>query len=68
MTALQRPMFSNSATIVDEFFTDARIEALNTELLRREISAAQVIAILPVAGQIMVSPTPPQFRVLYRTN
>ena len=68
MTALQRPMFSNSAYVVDEFFTDARIEALNTELLRREISAEQVIAILPVAGQIMVSPPPPQFRVLYRTN
>jgi len=68
MTALQRPMFSNSAYVVDEFFIDARIEALNIELLRREISAEQVIAILPVAGQIMVSPTPPQFRVLYRTN
>jgi hypothetical protein len=68
MTAPQRPVFSNSAYVVDEFFTEARIEALNTELLKREISAGQVIAILPVAGQIMVSPTPPQFRVLYRTN
>jgi hypothetical protein len=68
MTAPQPAMFSNSAWIVDEFFTEARIEALNTELLRRDISAEQVIAILPVAGQIMVSPTPPQFRVLYRTN
>jgi hypothetical protein len=61
-------MFSNSVWVVDEFFTEAKIEALNSELLRREISAEQVIAILPVAGQIMVSPTPPQFRVLYRTN
>jgi hypothetical protein len=68
MTALQRAPLSNSANIVGEFFTEARVEALNTELLRREISADQVIAILPVAGQIMVSPTPPQFRVLYRTN
>jgi hypothetical protein len=68
MTVPQPAMFSNSAWVVDEFFTEARIETLNTELLRREISAAQVIAILPVAGQIMVSPTPPQFRVLYRTN
>jgi hypothetical protein len=68
MTVPQPAMFSNSAWVVDEFFTEARIEALNTELHRREISAAQVIAILPVAGQIMVSPTPPQFRVLYRTN
>jgi hypothetical protein len=68
MTAPQPAMFSNSVWVVDEFFTEAKIEALNTELLRREISAEQVIAILPVAGQIMVSPTPPQFRVLYRTN
>jgi hypothetical protein len=48
------------------FFTEARIEALNTELLRRKISAEQVIAVLPVAGQMMVNPTPAQFRVLYR--
>jgi hypothetical protein len=53
---------------VDEFFTEARIEALNSELIKREIAAEQVITILPVAGQIMVSPTPPQFRVLYRTR
>jgi hypothetical protein len=31
------------------------------------ISADQVIAILPVEGQIIANPTPPQFRVLYRT-
>jgi hypothetical protein len=53
---------------VEEFFTEARVAALNIELLKRGISAEQVIAILPVAGQIMVSPTPPQFRVLYRTH
>jgi hypothetical protein len=68
MTAPERATFSNNANVVGEFFTEARIEALNTELLKREISAAQVIAILSIAGQIMVSPTPPQFRVLYRTN
>ncbi len=66
MTAPQRAQFSTSANVVDEFFTEARIEALNTELLRREISAEQVIAVLPVAGQMMVNPTPAQFRVLYR--
>ncbi len=66
MTAPQRAQFSTSANVVDELFTEARIEALNTELLRREISAEQVIAVLPVAGQMMVNPTPAQFRVLYR--
>ena len=44
------------------------LNALNSELIKREIAAEQVITILPVAGQIMVSPTPPQFRVLYRTR
>jgi hypothetical protein len=47
---------------------EARIDALNNELIRREIAAEQVITVLPVAGQIMVSPTPPQFRVRYRTR
>jgi hypothetical protein len=67
MAAPQRATFSNE-NVVDEFFTEAKIEALNSELIRREIGAEQVITILPVAGQVMVSPTPPQFRVLYRTR
>jgi hypothetical protein len=53
MTAPQRAQFSNSANIVDEIFTEARIDALNTKLIERGISADQVIAILPVEGQIM---------------
>jgi hypothetical protein len=47
-------------------FTEAKIDALNAKLIERGISADQVIAILPVEAQIMVDPTPPQFRVLYR--
>jgi hypothetical protein len=53
---------------VDEFFTEATIEALNAELLRRDVAPEQVISILPVAAQLMAKPTPPQFRVLYRAN
>jgi hypothetical protein len=67
MTAPQRVPFSNSANVVDEMFTDARIDVLNAKLLERGISADQVIAILPVEAQIVASPKPPQFRVLYRT-
>ena len=67
MSAPQRTPFSNSANVVDEFFTEARVEALNAKLIERGISADQVIAILPVEAQIMVNPAPPQFRVLYRT-
>ena len=67
MTAPQRAQFSNRANVVDEIFTEAKIDALNTKLIERGISADQVIAILPVEAQRMVNPTPPRFRVLYRT-
>jgi hypothetical protein len=65
MTAPQRAQLSNSA-VVDEIFTDARIEALNAKLIERGVSADQVIAILQVEAQIVANPKPPQFRVLYR--
>jgi ribosomal protein L17 len=67
MTALQRAPFSNSANVVDEMFTEARIDALNAKLIERGISADRVIAVLPVEAQIVANPKPPQFRVLYRT-
>jgi len=67
MTAPQRVAFSNSA-IVDEIFTEARVDALNAKLMERGISGEQVIAILPVEAQIVANPKPPQFRVLYRAT
>jgi hypothetical protein len=67
MTAAAPAPFSNSA-IVNELFTEAKIDALNTKLIERGISADQIIAILSVEAQLMVNPTPPQFRVLYRTS
>jgi hypothetical protein len=67
MTAPQRAQFSNRANLVDEMFTEANIDALNTKLIEQGISADRVIAILPVEAKTMVNPTPPQFRVLYRT-
>ncbi|WP_029587425.1 hypothetical protein [Bradyrhizobium sp. URHD0069] len=68
MTAPERALSSNRANVVDEIFTEARIDALNTKLIERGISANQVIAILAVEAQAMANPTPPQFRVLYRTT
>jgi len=71
MNAVQRALLSNGpevARVVDEFFTEATIEALNAELLRRDVAPEQVISILPVAARIMAKPVPPQFRVLYRAN
>ena len=67
MTAPQRAQFSNSANVVAEIFTEAKIDPLNTKLMERGISADRVIVILPVEAKIMVNPTPPQFQVLYRT-
>ena len=66
MTAPQRAQFSNNPNAVAEIFTEDKIDALNAKLMERGISADQVIAILPVEPQMMVNPTPPQFRVLYR--
>jgi hypothetical protein len=68
MTPPQRAPLSNRANVVDEMFTEARIDALNSKLIERGISADQVIAILPVEAQIVANPTPPQFRVLYRAT
>jgi hypothetical protein len=67
MAEPQRAPFSNRANVVDELFTDAKIDALNSKLIERGISADQVIAILPVEAQIVASPRPPQSRVLDRT-
>jgi hypothetical protein len=61
-----RDPLPDGASVVGEFFTEARIDALNAELIRREIATEQIIMVLPVETQIMVNPTPPQFRVLYR--
>jgi hypothetical protein len=68
MAAPQRAAFSNSTNVVDEMFTEAKIDVLNSKLIERGISADQVIAILPVEAQIVANPTPPQFRVLYRAT
>ena len=64
----QRAHLSNGADAVEEFFTEAKIESLNATLLARGISSERIITILPVPGQALANPTPPQFRVLYRKN
>jgi hypothetical protein len=66
MTAVQSTQFANGSNSVDELYLEATADALNAELVRRDISTEQVIAILPVAAQIMIDPTPPRFRVPYR--
>lgn len=68
MIAPQRTQRSNSAAIVGELFTEAKIEALNEMLVERGIPAERIISILAVPGQTLANPTPAQFRVLYRTS
>ena len=65
--ASRQDQFSNQPATVSEIFTDATVDALNSVLLQRGISAERVIAVLPVPAQIVANPTPAQFRVLYRT-
>jgi hypothetical protein len=67
MNAVQRALFPHRPRLA-EFFTDATIETLNAELVRREVSPEQVITVLPVPAQTIINPTPRQFRVLYRAN
>ena len=57
---------SNRAKILDEIVVEVEIDTLNAALAERGISADRIVAVIPLAGQIMVTPTPPQFRVLYR--
>ncbi len=66
MTAVRSTRLANGPNSVDEFYSEATVDALNAELVRRDISTEQVIAILPVAAQIKINLAPPRFRVLYR--
>ena len=57
---------SNRANVLDEIVVTAEIGALNSALAERGISADRIVAVLPLEARIMVNPTPPQYRVLYR--
>lgn len=57
---------SNRAKVLDEVVVEAKIDALNAVLADRGISADRIISVIPLPGQTLVSPTPPQYRVLYR--
>ncbi|WP_152539836.1 hypothetical protein [Afipia sp. P52-10] len=57
---------SNRAKVLDEVIVEAKLDALNTVLADRGISADRIVSVIPLPGQTLVSPTPPQYRVLYR--
>lgn len=57
---------SNRAKVLDEVVVEAKIDVLNAVLADRGISADRIISVIPLPGQTLVNPTPPQYRVLYR--
>ena len=67
MSVAQARKLSNDLGAVSELLTEASTESLNAALAAQGISADRIIAVLPQPGQTLVNPTPPQFRVLYRT-
>ena len=54
--------------MVKEFCTEATLPALNNMLVSRGIDPHAIITIVEMHGQTTVSPTPPQFRVLYEVH
>ena len=66
MAQAKESKMSNRADIIKELFTEARVEALNAALADLGIAAENVVTIFQVPGQVLVNPTPAQFRVLYR--
>lgn len=60
--------FSNQVGAVYEIVTEATLDALNAALTQHGIDAERIISILPLPGQSMAFPKPPQFRVLFRAS
>ncbi|MBA4223133.1 MAG: hypothetical protein C0458_20585 [Methylobacterium sp.] len=59
---------SNQVGLVDEIVTESSLDALNAALAVHGIDADRIISILPVPGQTMAFPKPPQLRVLFRAS
>jgi len=66
MTQAKQNKAPNRADVVKELFIEARVDTLNATLTDLGIAAEKIITIFQVPGQTLVSPTPAQFRVLYR--
>jgi hypothetical protein len=52
--------------LVGEFFTDARLDALNAALAAHGIDASRIITIFEMPGQSVANALPPRYHVLYR--
>lgn len=54
------------ASVVGEFVTEARLEALNTALAAHGVDASRIITIFEIHGQPVANGHPARYRVLYR--
>ncbi|MBN9064737.1 MAG: hypothetical protein BGP06_13810 [Rhizobiales bacterium 65-9] len=55
-----------NAAVVDEFVTDATVEALNEALAARAITPDRIIAVHYLEGVSLANGARPRYRVLYR--
>jgi hypothetical protein len=60
-----KPITAASAS-VGEFFTEARLEALNAALAAHGVDANRIISIFEMPGRSVANAVPPRYHVLYR--
>lgn len=66
MTIMEKPVSITAGGLVGEFFTEARLDALNAELSVHGVDPSRIIAIFEVPGQSVANTLPPRYHVLYR--
>ena len=64
---IQTPQLIKAASeTVGEFFTEARLDALNAALAAHGVDASRIITIFEIPGQSVANALPPRYHVLYR--
>ena len=68
MTIQNRQSIKAAAETVGEFFTEARLDALNAALAAHGVDASRIIAIFELPGQPVANGHPARYHVLYRKS
>jgi hypothetical protein len=66
MTIMEKSVSKAMGGLVGEFFTEARLDALNGALAAHGVDASRIIAIFEAPGQSVANALPPRYHVLYR--
>jgi hypothetical protein len=66
MTIMEKPVSKAAGSLVGEFFTEARLDALNAALAAHGVDASRIITIFEIPGQSVANALPPRYHVLYR--